>query len=312
MITESPVLTSEKSTTFVTIVGLHRIEKFFPSVNRTLKERYPSSCQCEIQSTFLPCTSGYRRRSFSYFFLIRLSSCLCSAGLIGFIGIPSTITVLGFFFLGMRVLRHGALDARSRCRRTIYFAGGVDSFGFFGHFLRALAPGKKLYQRRFPVQFALTFDAAHQATDFFVGQRFVGKPDVEFLVEVRLVEFFQFAHFEHELKVDHGTTAFETGHGLVVSLHEEFGRFLQALNSPNGFVDTVVYQIQCFIQMCFLHTNLLLHLWLPSPSLSVVNLARQHDLSYASRTRAGRLRIEYCWAATYNGEIPCLWSEHRP
>src|SRR5205823_12348379 len=70
MITESPVLTSEKSTTFVTIVGLHRIEKFFPSVNRTLKERYPSSCQCEIQSTFLPCTSGYRRRSLSYFFLI--------------------------------------------------------------------------------------------------------------------------------------------------------------------------------------------------------------------------------------------------
>src|SRR5437879_1567827 len=56
MITESPVFTSEKSTTFVTIVGLHRIEKFFPSVNRTLKERYPSSCQCEIQSTFLPCT----------------------------------------------------------------------------------------------------------------------------------------------------------------------------------------------------------------------------------------------------------------
>jgi hypothetical protein len=30
----------EKSTTFVTIVGLHRIEKFFPSVNLTLKDRY--------------------------------------------------------------------------------------------------------------------------------------------------------------------------------------------------------------------------------------------------------------------------------
>src|SRR5713226_2451402 len=220
MITESPVLTSEKSTTFLTIVVLHSIEKFFPSVNRTLKERYPSSCQCEIQSTFLPCTSGYRRRSFSYFFLIRFSSRLCSAGLIGFIGIPSTITALGFFFLGMHVLRHGALDARSRCRRTIYFAGGVDSLGFFWCFLRALAPGKKLHQRRFAFQFALTLDAAHQATDFFVGQRFVGKPDVEFLVEVRLIEFFQFAHFQHELKVDHGTTAFETGHGLVVSLHE--------------------------------------------------------------------------------------------
>src|SRR6266699_2056187 len=150
MITSSPVFMSEKSMLSVTIVGLHRIEKFFPSVNRTLKERYPSSCQCEIQSTFLPCTSGYRRRSFSYFFLIRLSSRLCSAGLIGFSGIPSTITALGFFFLGMRVLRRGALDARSRFRRTIYFAGGVDSFGFFGRFLRALAPGEKLDQRRFP------------------------------------------------------------------------------------------------------------------------------------------------------------------
>src|SRR6267378_4483184 len=119
MIKVSPVLTSEKSTTFVTIVGLHRIEKFFPSVNRTLKDRYPSSCQCEIQSTFLPCTSGYRRRSFSYFFLICLSSPLCSAGLIGFIGIPSTITALGFFFLGMRVLRHSALDTPCGWDRTI-------------------------------------------------------------------------------------------------------------------------------------------------------------------------------------------------
>src|SRR5437016_12893591 len=130
MITEWPVLTSEESTRFVAIVG---------------------------------------RRSFSYFFLIRLSSRLCSAGLIGFIGIPSTITALVFFFLGMRALRHGALDARSRCRRTIYFAGGVDSFGFFGRFLRALAPGEKLHQRRFPFQFALALDAAHQLTDFLVG-----------------------------------------------------------------------------------------------------------------------------------------------
>src|SRR6266436_7287706 len=119
MITESPVLMSEKSTTFVTIVGLHRIEKFFPSVNRTLKERYPSSYQWEIQSTFLPCTSGYRRRSFSYFFLIRLSNRLCSAGLIGFIGIPSTITPLFFFFLGMPVLRHCALDTQSGWHGTL-------------------------------------------------------------------------------------------------------------------------------------------------------------------------------------------------
>src|SRR5215472_1817210 len=151
MITSSPVFMSEKSTTFVTIVGLQRIEKFFPSVNRTLKETYPSSCQCEIQSTFLPCTSGYRRRSFSYFFLIRLSSRLCSAALIGFIGIPSTNTGLASFFLGMGVLRLRALDARSRCRRSIWFADRVDSLGFLGCFLRALAPGKKLHQRRFPV-----------------------------------------------------------------------------------------------------------------------------------------------------------------
>src|SRR5260370_26144646 len=144
MITESPVLTSEKSTTFVTIVGLHRIDKFFPSVNVTLNERYPSSCQCEIQSTFLPCTSGYRRRSFSYFFLIRLSSRLCSAGLIGFIGIPSTITALFFFFLGIRVLRHSALDARNGRHRTIWFAAGVGSFSLFRGFLRALASGEKL------------------------------------------------------------------------------------------------------------------------------------------------------------------------
>src|SRR6266850_7753127 len=140
MITESPVLTSEKSTTFVTIVGLHRIEKFFPSVNLTLKDRYPSSCQCEIQSTFLPCTSGYRRRSFSYFFLMRLSSRLCSAGLIGFIGIPSTNTALVFFFLGMSALRLCALDGRSGCRRTICFAAGVDPLSFFRRFFRALAP----------------------------------------------------------------------------------------------------------------------------------------------------------------------------
>src|SRR5260370_14851041 len=117
MITESPVLMSEKSTTFVTIVGLHRIEKFFPSVNLTLKDRYPSSCQCEIQSTLLPWISGYRRRSFSYFFLIRVSSRLCSVGLIGFIGTPSTITALGFFFLCMRVLRHSALYTRSARHR---------------------------------------------------------------------------------------------------------------------------------------------------------------------------------------------------
>jgi len=37
------------------------------------------------------------------------------------------------------------------------------------------------------------------------------------------------------------TTAFEASHGLVVSLHEEFGAFFQALNSPNGFVNAVVH-----------------------------------------------------------------------
>src|SRR5258707_7634906 len=188
MITESPVLTSEKSTTFVTIVGLHRIEKFFPSVNRTLKDRYPSSCQYEIQSTFLPCTSGYRRRSFSYFFLIRISSRLCSAGLIGFIGTPSTITALGFFFLGMRALRFCGLDTRSRCRRrAIYFPRGVDSFGFFGCFLRALAPGEKLDQRRFPLHCLLAPDAAHPITKFLAGLRVVPADNTSLFTAARVV-----------------------------------------------------------------------------------------------------------------------------
>src|SRR5258707_1352339 len=169
MITDSSVFTSEKSTTFFSIFALHTIEKHFLSVDRTVNDGYPSACQYEIQSTFLPCTSGYRRRSFSYFFLIRISSRLCSAGLIGFIGIPSTVTALAFFFLGMRVLRHGALDARSRCRRTIYFAVGLDRFGFFRRLLRALAPGEKLYQRRFPIHLSLALDGAHQLTDFVVG-----------------------------------------------------------------------------------------------------------------------------------------------
>jgi hypothetical protein len=37
----------------VTITGCHVIEKFFPSVNRTLKKSKPSSYECEIQSTGL-------------------------------------------------------------------------------------------------------------------------------------------------------------------------------------------------------------------------------------------------------------------
>jgi len=32
--------------------------------------------------------------------------------------------------------------------------------------------------------------------------------------------------------------AVRDSHGLVVGLHEELGRFLQALNSPNSFVNT--------------------------------------------------------------------------
>src|SRR6266850_8174591 len=96
MITSSPDFMSEKSTMSVRIVGLHRIEKFFPSVNLTLKNRYPSSYPCEIQSTFFPRTSGYRLRSFSCFFLIRLSRRLCSAALIGVIGVLPTHTTLRF------------------------------------------------------------------------------------------------------------------------------------------------------------------------------------------------------------------------
>ena len=78
-------------------------------------------------------------------------------------------TAFGFVFLDMRVLWLCALDARNGCRRTVYFAIGVDSFGFLRSFLCALAPTEKLDQRRFPFQFAVSFDAAHQATDFVVG-----------------------------------------------------------------------------------------------------------------------------------------------
>jgi tetratricopeptide (TPR) repeat protein len=63
----------------------------------------------------------------------------------------------------------------------------MDSLGFFRCFLRALAPGEKLHQRRFPFQFALAFDRAHQLTDFVVGQRFVGEPDVVFFLEAGLI-----------------------------------------------------------------------------------------------------------------------------
>src|SRR5258708_37852966 len=98
-----------------------------------------------------------------------MSSRLCSAGLIGFIGIPSTVTDLVFFFLGTRVLPHCALDIRSGWRRAIYFAGRARPFGFFRRFLRALAPGQELHQRRVPFPVALAFAAAHQLTDFVVG-----------------------------------------------------------------------------------------------------------------------------------------------
>src|SRR5579859_2457894 len=64
---------------------------------------------------------------------------------IGVRGPSPSRTALRFRFLGMRVLRLCALDARSGCRRTVYFADGVDSFGFLGRFLRALAPGEELH-----------------------------------------------------------------------------------------------------------------------------------------------------------------------
>src|SRR5258708_21871128 len=90
---------SEKSTMSVTIVGLHRIEKFFPFVNLTLKNRYPSSYRCEIQSTFFPWISGYRLRNLSSFFLIRLSRRLCSVALVGVKGVLPTQTVFGFLLI---------------------------------------------------------------------------------------------------------------------------------------------------------------------------------------------------------------------
>src|SRR5260370_39548155 len=100
---------------------------------------------------------------------MRLSSRLCSAGLIGFIGIPSTNTALVFFFVGMSALRLCALDGRSGCRRTICFAAGVDPLSFFRRFFRPLSPGQKLPQRWFPIHFAVAVDPAPQLTDFVVG-----------------------------------------------------------------------------------------------------------------------------------------------
>src|SRR5258706_12713135 len=107
---------------------------------------------------------------------MRLSRRLCTAGLIGFIGIPSTITALVFFFLGMSALRLCALDGRSGCRRTIYFAAGVDPFSFFRRFFRAPASGEKLHQRRFLIQVWLAFYPADQFPEFVVGLVFVGEP----------------------------------------------------------------------------------------------------------------------------------------
>jgi hypothetical protein len=150
--------------------------------------------------------------------MIRLSSRLCSAGLIGSMGIPSTVTALGLFFFGMSVLRHSALDARSRCRRTIYFARGVDSFGFFGCFLRALAPGKKLHQRRFPFQFALALDTAHQATDL----RSTGKSATENRIEFRDAARLEL-HGDAVLKCRWETPAFQTEE-LVLNRPTQFSQ----------------------------------------------------------------------------------------
>src|SRR5215472_3665509 len=168
MITSSPVFMSEKSTKSVTMAGLHEIEKFFPSVNLTLKYRYPSSYPCEIQSTFFPWTSGYRLRSFSCLFLIRFSKRRLSAALMGFMGIPSTIMTFDFFSL-MSVAWRCVPRLRSGCRRAIRFAAGVNGSVWLACFLRALPGSEKLNQWRFAFLLSLAFDLAHQPTDFFVG-----------------------------------------------------------------------------------------------------------------------------------------------
>src|SRR5260370_39660837 len=115
-----------------------------------------------------------------------LSIFLRSLRAIGVKSVSPSHTAFGFLFLGMRVLWHCALDARNGRHWTIWFAAGVDSFGFFRGFLRALTLGKKLHQRRFSFQFALAFDAPPQATDFIICPRVVGSPHVEFLLEERL------------------------------------------------------------------------------------------------------------------------------
>src|SRR5258707_15657207 len=111
-----------------------------------------------------------------------LSIFLRSLAAIGVKSVSPSHTAFGFLFLGMRVLWHCALDTRNGRHWTIWFAAGVDSFGFFRGFLRALTLGKKLHQRRFSFLFVLAFVAPHQPTHFLICQKFVGEPHAEFLV----------------------------------------------------------------------------------------------------------------------------------
>src|SRR5882724_10510289 len=95
--------------------------------------------------------------------------------------------------LALLTHEHPLASCSSRPQRTAadHLVCGWDGLPrFFRCFLRALAPGEKLHQRRFPFQFALAFDRAHQLTDFVVGKGFVGEPDVVFFLEAGLIAFF--------------------------------------------------------------------------------------------------------------------------
>jgi hypothetical protein len=102
--------------------------------------------------------------------------------------------------------------------RLIWSAAGIISFGFLRDFLGASACAEKLDQRPFALLLAFPFDGTHQATNLTVVQRLIREPDIVFFLEAALIVFFQLAHFEHELQVDHGTTAFEAGHLVIFKL----------------------------------------------------------------------------------------------
>src|ERR1700721_2851997 len=115
---------------------------------------------------------------------------------------------------------------------------------------------QELDERRFAHFLPLVFEEVHELVNLLVVEGIVGEPAIEFLSEERGVVLFLAAHLVHELAVDQRAAAFQTGHGLVVDLPKRVGCLLQALYSGTGFVDPVIYQVQRFVEMCFLHMQI--------------------------------------------------------